>query len=299
MALVLNIEKQHPLRPRERYRFEGRGLRIIKIGRLRSAHIPLDEAMASRVQAYIRVENARAEIENVGQGQLLLNGQALPTSQRQEIFSEDELSIGCTTLKLKLRPAGAEPTLSDIRPKLLDAIRNVGDATSFEILELVRQRRNPPPVLEARPVSGSFAALPSGPLPAPPNFAQHPAEEKYNTDYLLNVPSTRSPKTAGRYAARSDLGGPLAQRGLGHNARGPPFLSLGSSRRELTLATQLAIDHKRSKGQQRRHKDHGCALQGPVTLDHRSPQQPTQPHEQSTMHRTHNSDRDGAGPKNT
>ncbi len=176
MSLVLYIDKKHPVRPRERYRFESAGLRLIKLGRLRSAHIPLDEASASRVQASIQMLNGHAVVENLGKkGSLHVNNMPLDSHEKSEIYTDDQLRVGTTLLNIKLRPMNIDPTYTGVREDLMKAVQGAGNTTCVRMMKALHLGRG----------SHNVGADSTSPQKVRARHETGGRVEKYNTAFLV------------------------------------------------------------------------------------------------------------------
>jgi hypothetical protein len=116
MSFVLKIDKQQPGAAPEHFRFEGHGRRIVRLGRLRTCHVPLDEPRIAKLQAVIVMEDCQGRLECIGTPSAMrINGQPLTDGRTIPLGTQSVVEVGDTRLDVSIRPGGGESTVARLR----------------------------------------------------------------------------------------------------------------------------------------------------------------------------------------
>ncbi len=102
MTLELHIEKYSPNEGTKTYRFAAGGRRRLRIGRMSSADITLQDLRTSRLQGMLELDGDRLCVRDLGAVQpVFVNGEPLRRNSTTDLYNDDVLQILDTRLRIQ------------------------------------------------------------------------------------------------------------------------------------------------------------------------------------------------------
>lgn len=157
MGLALNVQVYRGGQPVGQLQFDSETTRTVKVGRLGSAQIKLDDPQAARIHAVLEFSGNEVSLIDMGSTSgTAVNGQRV---QKVALNHGDQVTIGNTTLVIGLGAPAAQPAPHAVDPRVANTAFSTAVTASFAAPQ-------PQPVPMGAPVG--FSGGVPGAMVAPP-----------------------------------------------------------------------------------------------------------------------------------